>query len=59
MWKIILIGLYFAGWYALFSWGRKKGKPNIETLAWLMGGLSVLMMIFGVLNWELVLLGYK
>lgn len=59
MWKAIVILIYFSGWYALFIWGRKKNKPNIETLAWLMGGLSVLMLIFGLLNWELVFLGYK
>ena len=59
MWKTILIILYFSGWFALFKWSRQKGKPQIETLAWLMGGLSCLMLIFGLLNWELSLLGYK
>ena len=59
MWKVIIIGLYFSGWYALFKWGRKKDKPDIETLAWLMGGLSFLMLIFGFLNWGLVALEYK
>jgi hypothetical protein len=59
MWKAIGIGLYFYGWDALFRWGRKKGKPDVETLAWLMGGLSVLMLIFMLLNWGLVALGYK
>jgi hypothetical protein len=59
MLKFILIVLYFSGWYALFRWGRSRNKPNIETLAWLMGGLSVLMLIFGILNWELTVLGYK
>jgi hypothetical protein len=59
MWKAILIVLYFSGLFALFRWGRKKGKPSVETLAWLMGGLSVLMLVFGLLNWELVFLGYK
>lgn len=59
MWKPIVILAYFSGWYALFRWGRSKNKPNIETLAWLMGGLSVLMLIFAVLNWELSILGYK
>ena len=59
MLKAIVIGLYFSGLYALYRWGRKKGKPNVETLAWLMGGLSCLMLIFGLLNWELVFLGYK
>lgn len=59
MWKLIVILIYFSGWYTLFRWGRSKGKPNIETLAWLMGGLSVLMLVFGVLNWELSILGYK
>ncbi len=59
MFKVIFIVLYFSGWFALFRWGRKNGKPNVETLAWLMGGLSVLMLVFGLLNWELVFLGYK
>ena len=57
--KIILTIFYFSGWYALFRWSRIKNKPNVETLAWLMGGLSFLMLIFGILNWELTLLGYK
>ncbi|MDB4303656.1 hypothetical protein N9934_02580 [Desulfosarcina sp.] len=59
MWKAIVIGLYFSGWFALGRWGRKNDKPNVETLAWLMGGISFLMLIFGLLNWELVFLGYK
>lgn len=59
MWKAILIIGYFSGWYALFRWGRMNNKPKIETLAWLMGGLSVLMLVFGLLNLELVFLGYK
>lgn len=59
MWKAIVILLYFSGWFALGRWGRKKGKPNVETLAWLAGGISCLMLIFGLLNWELVYLGYK
>ena len=59
MWKTILIIIYFSGWYALFRLGRQKNKPHIETLAWLMGGLSVLMLIFGILNWELTLLGHR
>lgn len=59
MWKAIVIGLYFSGWFALFRWGRRQGKPDIETLAWLMGGLSFLMLIFGFLNWGLEALGYK
>lgn len=56
---IILTIFYFSGWYALFRWSRINNKPNVETLAWLMGGLSFLMLIFGILNWELTLLGYK
>jgi hypothetical protein len=59
MWKAIFVIIYFSGWYALFRWGRMKNKPQVETLAWLMGGLSVLMLLFGILNWELMLLGYK
>jgi hypothetical protein len=59
MWKVIVVGLYFGGLFALFRWGRKNGKPSVETLAWLIGGLSVLMMVFVLLNWELVFLGYK
>jgi hypothetical protein len=59
MWKAVLIVLYFSGLFTLFRWGRKKGKPSVETLAWLIGGLSVLMLVFGLLNWELVSLGYK
>jgi len=59
MWKTIAVAIYFSGWYALFRWGRNSGRPNVETLAWLMGGLSVLMLIFAILNWELSVLGYK
>lgn len=59
MLKVILTAIYFSGWYALFLWGRRKNNQSIETLAWLMGGLSVLMLIFAILNWELVALGYK
>ena len=59
MLKLILVLLYFSGWYALYRWGHRRNKPNVEILAWLMGGLSGLMLIFGVLNWELSLLGYR
>ncbi len=59
MLKIIIILIYFSGWYGLFRWGRRNNNPNVEILAWLMGGLSGLMLIFGVLNWELTLLGYR
>jgi len=56
--KSIIVIIYFSGWYALFRWGRNH-SPRIEILAWLMGGLSGLMLIFGILNWELTVLGYK
>ena len=59
MLKIILTIIYFSGWYALFRWSRKHNNPNMEILAWLMGGLSSLMLIFGILNWELTVLGYR
>jgi len=59
MFKIVIVIIYFSGWYALFRWGRNNNKPNIEILAWLMGGLSGLMLIFGILNWELTVLGYR
>jgi hypothetical protein len=59
MWKLILTLLYFSGWYALYRWGSSNDKQNVVVLAWLMGGISVLMLIFGVLNWELTLLGYR
>ena len=59
MLKIAIVVIYFSGWYLLFRWGRKNNNPNIEILAWLMGGLSGLMLIFGILNWELTVLGYR
>jgi hypothetical protein len=59
MFKLFLIILYFAGWYALFRWSRIKNRPNIETFAWLMGGISFLMLLFAILNWELVLLDVR
>lgn len=59
MLTIIVVLLYFSGWFALFRWARRNDNPKVEILAWLMGGLSCLMLIFGVLNWELTLLGYK
>lgn len=59
MLKLVLVLLYFSGWYALYLWGRRRNNPNIEILAWLMGGLSGLMLIFGVLDWELTVLGYR
>ena len=59
MLKIILTVLYFSGWFTLFRWARKNNNPNMEILAWLLGGLSGLMLIFGILNWELTVLGYR
>jgi hypothetical protein len=59
MLKILLVIVYFSGWYGLFRWSRKNNNANMEILAWLMGGISGLMLIFGILNWELTILGYK
>jgi hypothetical protein len=50
--------LWFGAWCAFGMWGRHKGRQSTETLAWLMGGISVLMAIFAVLSMELHYLGY-
>ncbi|BBO70407.1 hypothetical protein DSCA_43370 [Desulfosarcina alkanivorans] len=55
---ILSFVIWIGGWTMLGRWGRRKGSHNMETLAWLMGGISALMGIFALLNMELRYLEY-
>jgi hypothetical protein len=50
---VIFFALWIGGCFLLGRWGRRKGSYNTETLAWLMGGIAVLMGIFATLSMEL------
>jgi hypothetical protein len=50
---VIFFTLWIGGCFLLGRWGRRKGSYNTETLAWLMGGIAVLMGIFATLSMEL------
>ena len=55
---ILSFVIWIGGWIMLGRWGRRKGSNSMETLAWLMGGISALMGIFALLNMELRYLEY-
>ena len=52
MWRLVGYGIYFGFWFGLGFWAKEKNHPKIETLAWLIGGISVLMAIFSLIGAE-------
>jgi hypothetical protein len=59
MWKVVGYAIYFVCWFGLGFWAKKENHPKIETFAWLIGGISALMVIFAVIGAEVQYLHWK